>query len=384
MAEVKDIKAARRRRNSKKIVRRLIILGVTLVVIIGALVLRETVSRENFMASISDFFQSFGKGEGYPLTVPGSKTVQAISTDNGVAVLTQTQFFVYNKTGKELQSDVHGFSNPLMKRSGNKIIVYDRGGNGVKVYSKTKLLFSKTYENTVYGVEISKKYIAVTTSSRTHSAEVMVYTTAYREVMKWYCAEGRVTSICFDDSSSSMYASVVDANGGDYLSTVYKINASKKTEEKSVPRQGILALSLKSIDGKIAVIGEDRVEFLNHELSLVGNYSYGDMAMVSYSDKMEDHIVLALSHSENDRGGTIVMLDGEGKTLAKIDVVEEIESLDGYKNNIVYISGKKLHIYNIRKGTTKTEPTSLDSFAITAGRDGVYTLDVTQIEKTNY
>ncbi|MBQ5320881.1 MAG: hypothetical protein J6K88_02285 [Oscillospiraceae bacterium] len=384
MAEIKDIKAARRKRNSKKAIRRLIVLAVAFVIIIGAVILRESISKENLTASVSDFFSSFGSGEGFPLTVPGSRTVQAQSLNSGTAVLTQTQFFVYNKTGKELQSSVHGFSNPLMARSGNKTVVYDRGGNGIKVYSKTKQLFSYTFENTIYGVEMSDKYIAVITASQTHSSEVIVFTNTYKERMKWYCAEGRVTSIAFDDFSSEIYAAVVDAENGGYVSSVYKIDVAENEEKGSIKLQGMLAMSLKKINGSVTVIGDERIDFLSSDLENMGSYSYGGKALVSLSDKMNETIVLALSDSENDRGGVIVTLNNKGEESAKIAVSEDITAVDCYKNYIAYLSASKLNIYNIRTGKSEFYETDLDAFSVTAGKDGVYTLGVTKIEKQAY
>lgn len=384
MAEVKDIKSARRKRNSKKAIKKLIVISIAVFIVIAAVVLRESVSKENITASVSDFFSSFSRGDGYPLTVPGSKTVQAESLNSGAAVLTQTQFFVYSKTGKELQSSVHGFSNPLMTKHNNRTVVYDRGGNGIKVYSKTKQIFSRTFENTIYGVEMSGKYIAVITASQTHSTEVTIFSSSYKELMKWYCAEGRVTGIEFNDFSSEFYAAVVDAKDGDFVSNIYKIDISGKEEKGVVSLGGMLTLSLKKVGSSIAVIGDEKVEFVNSNLSQVSSFSYDGKALISLSDKMSDDITLALSDSENDRGGVIIALNSKGEKTAELPVSEDIISLDGYKKYIAYLSDGKLNIYNTRSGELNSYETDLDAFSVSSGKDGVYTLGVTKIEKQTY
>ncbi len=279
MAEIKDIKEARRKRNSQKAVKKIIIFALLISIIFAALIVKESVSRENFAAGVSDFFSSMGRGEGFPLTIPGSQSLNVTALNNGAAVLTQTQVIVYSDSGKTLLSELHGFSNPRSSSVGNKTAVYDRGGTGLKVFSKTKMVFNETFENIIYGVFMSQKYIAVVTASQSHSCEVIVYTTSYKQIMKWSCAEGRVTALSIDDAANRIYASVADAKGGDFVTTVYKLNVKKKEEESSTVIEGMLALYMKRDGRGTEIIGDTKVISVSSNMTVSTVYEYEDKSI---------------------------------------------------------------------------------------------------------
>ncbi len=384
MAEIKDIKEARRKRNSQKAVKKVIIFALLISIIFAALVIKETVSRENFAAGISDFFSSMGRGEGFPLTIPGSQSVNVTALNNGAAVLTQTQVMVYSDSGKTLLSELHGFSNPRSSSVGNKTIVYDRGGTGVKVYSKTKLLFSETFENTIYGVFMSKKYIAVVTASQSHSCEVIVYTTSYKQIMKWSCASGRVTALSIDDTANRIFASVVDANGGDFVTTVYKLNVTKKEEESSVKLQGVLALYMKRDGRGTEIIGDKRVVLVSSDMSVSTVYEYEDKSIFCFKAEENGKTILALSEGENDKANNIIVLDSGKEEAIVLSVDENIEALDFNSKNLVYISEGKLTTYNFKKGETKSTEVDIDTFSIAMQSGDVYILGVTKLSKMQF
>ena len=112
--------------------------------------------------------------------------------------------------------------------------------------------------------------------------------------------------------------------------------------------------------------------------------SFSRAALISLSDKMSDDITLALSDSENDRGGVIIALNGKGEKTAELAVSEDITALDGYKKYIAYLSDGRLNIYNTRSKELNSYETDLDAFSVSSGKDGVYTLGVTKIEKHTY
>ncbi len=380
MAEIKDIKEARRKRNSQKIIRRFIIFLVLIAIVFTAVLLKESVSRENITASVSDFLSSFGKGEGYPLTVPGSRTVDVNALGSSSAVLTQTQFMVYSDSGKQQISSLHGFSNPLMSSYGNRTLVFDRGGTGIKVFSKTKELFRKSFENTVYGAFMGKKYFAVVTSSQSYSCELVIYTSTYKEVMKWYCSEGRVTALSFD-SGNGIYVSVVDAEGGDFLTTVYKLNASKKSEEGSVSIPGMLALSMKKNGSGTEIIGQDRVVRVTNDLEVETVFEYGDRTLSSFENKDNGKTVLSLSEGENDKANNIFIISSGKVEDIVLEVTSEVKAVEFTKKDLVYVSEGKLYSYNLRTGKTSSREVDIDTYSLAVSGNDVFVLGVTKIDK---
>ncbi len=380
MAEIKDIKEARRKRNSQKVIRRFLVFLVLIVVIFAAVLTKETVSRENITASVSDFFSSFGRGEGYPLTVPGSRTADIEAQGSSAAVLTQTQFMVYSSSGKQQISSIHGFSNPLMSVTGNRSLVFDRGGTGIKVFSKSKELFRKNFENTIYGAFMGKKYFAVITSSQSYSCELIIYTSTYKEVMKWYCSEGRVTAFSFD-SGSGIYVSVVSAENGDFKTTVYKLNASKKTEEGSVSIPGMLALSMKKSGSGAEIIGQNKTVKVTKNLEVETVFEYGDRTLQCFENKDNSKTVLALSEGENDKANNIFIISSGKVEDIVLEVTSEVEAIDFTKKDLVYISEGKLYSYNFRTGKTAYKEVDIDTYSLSVSGNDVYVLGVTKISK---
>ena len=381
MSDIREVKKLRRKRNAKKTLKKILVLVVALVLVVGIFLIKENVSKENIFAAVSDFFASFSSGDGFPLEVPGSINEDVKLIGSAPAVVTETQFIVYNGSGKKLLDTYHGYTNPVLETNKSKALLYDRGGKSMQVFSKTKPLFKTSFENAIMLSQISGKYISVVTGSERHSCELTVYSSSYKELLKWYCAEGRIVDIAFDDSRSEMILAVVLADEGYFKTDLIRVNIKTGDEVAKTEAKNEFCLDISLTKGSgLMMIGDKSVRMFDKSLTETSSYSYGGNQL-SFFSKAKNSVALVLGESQSDKNTQIVALDINCSVIANSISAEKIEAFSYTGPGIVYITHEKLNAYNVKTGETKQYGSDIDSFKLAAQNKDVYVLGTTKLTR---
>ena len=104
--------------------------------------------------------------EQFPIEISSNANYHIDEIGNNLAVLNDSHFLIYNSNAKEIYSQQHTMTNPIMETSNEKALLYDLGGNIFALSSKYKNIYTKTTDFAILFAEISNDdYAAVVTKN---------------------------------------------------------------------------------------------------------------------------------------------------------------------------------------------------------------------------
>ncbi|MBR5273134.1 MAG: hypothetical protein IKU25_07070 [Clostridia bacterium] len=304
----------------------LIIVAIVIVLIATFLIINyRHLPPMKFSEWVSDSFIRVGSGDGYPYEVNSNSVRDVAAFNKDSAILTDTSLIILNPSSKEVTNRLIPYSNPVMKTSSDRILIYDIGGNNFSIHNRSSSLFQNTTENAITTCTIGDYgNFAVATRDDVYSGSVTFYSYKFDEMFKWNSGNSYITALALSPDGDYGAAVTLNARSGEAFSTVYIFNF--ETEE---------VVSFKFEDTVIGniVFGRD------NQLTAVGDSCITVINTLN-DDKESDEtyaVVGSLSHISCDNGNAIA-------TVSKV-----------YDNNNIYSIKYINHRYGTQFETTIEE-----------------------------
>lgn len=341
MARLTDLEKVRRKRARRRTIQSLLGLAAFAAVVFLMVATVRRAGEVDIKTAYSDMKAEIVTGQGYPVSLPGGKVSAFSSFDHSLAILTDTNFYAYNKSGKQTLNAQHSLANESMATSANRTMLYDRGGTKFSVYSKSALLHSLTSKYAIHTADISDNgNFAIATGSAQYLAQVTVYNKYADEIFKWYSADKPVISISLSDSKDAMLVGSVDVSQGSYHSGISRFQFSIDKELGRVELPGELLLSVEYWGtNDIRAFTDRRVVHYNGELKEMASYDYSELHLDRYVNAADGSAVLAMGNYSKGKRLTVVALDNMLKERGSFIVDYDITALRADKE-FIYIGSK--------------------------------------------
>lgn len=269
--------------------------------------------------------------------------------ENNIVALGNTSFNIMSKNGKILKSEKHSFSNPCLKSSGLREIIYDRGGTNFKIESSSDTIFEGSADKNIISCDISENGVfAVAKQSISHLAEMIVYNKNGKEKYKYCFSDYYISDITLNSFGTESAACGIRSNNGNINSNVYIINFNSETPKHQFLLEDNMVMKVEYLsNGNIVAIGDKYTAFLNTNSNTTIKFDYENKLLKFYSIYPQDSLCLCLSSSVNETGeDEIIALDNYGKELCKIKTTESFSGISKHKNRIIGITKDKIMSYN--------------------------------------
>ena len=341
------------------------------------------------LESVTQWIQAvvFGEqsGSGYPLAIPGTKLEAGNFAAAGgrLAVVTDTTFAVYNRSGSTLTSIHHGYNAPVLKAEDGVYLMYDLGGKHFRLMNKNGILHEESLNTQIFTGAVNRSGVtAVATSSKNYCAEVSVYNTQYKKSFSWSSPLYRITALALDGSGSHLAAAGVAASNGQLVSAVYIFNLTQETPLAVYEFADNVILSLSYLEGgSIAAVGDAGTFVLSSNLQEKRDYSYSSSILHSYSVSPSDGVALLLSDYEDGRDCRLVGLDRSGAEVFRQPLPGNAVSVFYHAKGLVALSGDSLSTFDSKGTLLKNQTIGKDIRAAVAAGDEAYLLGVSEIRQ---
>lgn len=306
---------------------------------------------ENITLYIKNIFNNGIYQSGFPCRTDGN-TIAAENfqfSENNISALGNTSFDIISKNGKVLKSEKHSFSNPCLKISGLRGIVYDRGGTDFKIESSSDTLFQGSADKNIISCAISENGVfAVAQQSTSHLAEMNVYNKSGKEKYKYCFSDYYITDITLNSFGTEGVACGIGSNNGNINSNIYVINFNSETPKNQFLLEDNMVTKVEYLyNGNILAIGDKYAAILNTNSNSINKFDYENKLLKFYNIDKQDGVSLCLSSSVNETGeDEIIVLDSYGKETCKIKTTESFSSISKHKNRIIGITKDKIISYN--------------------------------------
>ncbi len=270
-------------------------------------------------------------------------------SSGGLCVLSDTGFSIISGGKKILKSEKHSFSNPALKTSGMRQIIFDRGGTDFKIESSSDTLFQGSTDKNIISCAISENGVfAIAKQSISHLAEMNVYNKNGREKYKYCFSDYYISDITLNSFGTEGAACGIDSNNGNIISNIYIINFSSETPKHQFLLEDNMVTKIEYLpNGNVLAIGDKYAAFLNINSDSINKFDYENKLLKFYDINKQDSICFCLSSSVNETGeDEIIIFNNYGNEIRKIKTSESFSGIAKHKNRIIGITKNKIISYN--------------------------------------
>lgn len=367
MTEVQNEQKGSRKRELKKIPP-LMLIGIAalvLLVIIAAAI------------AIADRADASGKNRTHGAYTINSESVLDLGAyTSGIAVLTTNSVDYVDSFGNLMSANEHAYTNPVMITSGKNMVLYDRGGNLMKIEKSAALYKSFTFDAPISCADITAKgtYAYVLNADSGYQSHLFVYSYKGKKLFEWSSAE-YVVRVTVSDSGNYAAVSTVSVGNADTLSKVYLFQFNKNTYEYAEEFIGETVFDIDFVAGKKLAVLSDRGAYLMNakgERTALCEYSANEL---NHTDLKKGSLgIVSVNLYGNTNNTKVYLFDKGYKHVSEQTYQNAISDVIADLSYYAVIFDKEIIILNSKN--TETGRIQLDEICMDAVISGgrLYTL----------
>ena len=257
---------------------------------------------------------------GWPVNTGISEPIQIAELAGGFVELDSEDVVVYSAYGAKVRSFQPGYARPVMAVGGTHFVVYNRAGSDLQVSSRTKALYTKTFDNSILLCAMSNNNtLAVVTESGRYAAQLQIFDPSFRQTYSWEMTqnEGTPIAVAFSPDNRQIAAGTLAARQGQLGCKVYFMSTSSNSEGPAyTASQGSMLLSLDwQSESRVVAVFDTYIAVLDPRTATeTARYDFGGATLQSAAPGQRQTALLL-----NIRGGnSLVTLDNDLTPLAEI------------------------------------------------------------------
>lgn len=346
MAQLTDLEKVRRSRARRKLAHNLatLLLFAAIIAVVTALV--RHAGDFDLKTAYSDITAEMRGGGGFPTVLPGGNVVALQAAGETLVLLTDTNLYTYNRSGGQMLDAQHGMANQAMKTAKERILLYDRGGTRVELYSRAARVCALSTDYTIHTADVaSNGNFAVVTGASDALARVVVYNKRGSEIFR-FSSDKSIISLDLSNSRDLMYIGFTDTSNGEFLSSIRKFQLSYNEGDlgrKDFP--GELLLLVESLSANsVRAFTDQRVVLLDGDMSEAASYIFRDGQLERYCVTPDGRIVLVMGNYEKDKRLSIVTLDRDLMQINRFETDINVTDICADNNYIYLMARDYLHV----------------------------------------
>lgn len=279
----------------------------------------------------------------YPTDINGSSVVDTVSNGSYYYVLSDTNITAYNNSGKKIFSEMHGFSNPIMRISSTRAIVFDQGGKNLFVYNLSGCINSVETKNEIINADISSSgNFAIVTDSESYTSSVFVYDKNCNSIYTWNSAKDIVNNVLLNSSGDKIAVSTLNSVSGQYDSKVLILNFKSADALYTLNLGSSVVLSLLNTGNGLSVVTNDLYKYIHWSKFTVNEIAVSGEINLCRNSKNGVLLVMNLANNRSDN--TVMIVSKKGEMLSQFKINSLITDIAYTKNRVYYISDNKVNI----------------------------------------
>ncbi|MDR2909244.1 MAG: DUF5711 family protein [Oscillospiraceae bacterium] len=312
MAETHDFEKLRKKRRRGILLRRIAVLFAISLAVMGVLSLNNLLVSFGSAGTMSDFLRGFGGG-GYPIEAPGGSLRDVREVNGDIAIINDTNLYIYNDRGKEMLNIQHPGENAILLAGGGRVMTYAVGETGYRIYSRSTQLLDETgkYPLTAAAMGETGNY-ALVSATRQYAAQVTVYDVKFEQVFQWSSSE-LVAGVALGPGGKMMAAGCVGASGGIISSSVQLFSFDQKSAVARLDIPGELIAMIEFLsDSLLGILTDKGFHVMDGSGKITATTSFGGESLkAERTDGYGD--VLILTESAGSRTQTVRLIDSSGE-----------------------------------------------------------------------
>ena len=348
MSKLQTLKTSLTRRQ------RVILLIIAAVILFG--LLAATVFRDNATTALRRLTYAEGKDD---FSHNAQFNSLFLGVDDNLLVCTQTQIQVFSPTGTvELKESVN-MTSPALNTAGEYTVVYDVGGQQLKVIQGEKLvnkLDLPAEESLICATVNDKGWVAVTSKVSGYKAVVTVYNPSFESVLSIRLSSRYISDAVVTPDCRGVYLISPGQAGGAFENTLlYYTFSSREEPTKTLSLGSNVVLSILS-SGKCWILGDQSLLILDSSGVITASYDYEGQYLKMGSLQGDDFAALLLSRSSSGSAGTLVTVDDNGKEYGRLTLEGQTSALAAQGHDVAVLTTGEIITSDRKLNKYRSEP----------------------------
>lgn len=323
-------------------------------------------------------------GEGYPFDIDGSRAISADGISNGTALLTDTNYIVLDKDGREVLSDAHYMASPMMKTAGRYTLLLDQKSTDFTLKTLSGSIYSGKTDNSIITGDVSRSgRFAIVTKHDTANAHIYVFSKSGSVLHKWKSSTYHISDITINPSGNLIaMCGVTTTDDGQLKSCVIIQRVGGSSNLREYIFDGTLIFNVKFTDSdKVAAIGDDMAARLSAGSEKKLTYSYNDRTLNNFDISDNGNIALALSKHSDGQNTTVTVINSSCNEVVNLATSLDSPCIELTNNRINLIGQSEFYSYNLKGQPVKTAAIPADSQSVLTSGGKVLIKGVSTITK---
>ncbi len=317
-----------RRRSRILMLRRFLVLAFVVVLTVVLWRNWDTLAPDKLLSRLWD---SMNTSAGtYPVDISGTNVTVLTRSETGIATLSDSYLTFYNAGGGEVNRHPCTYAAPLYHTAGKYVLLAEQDGKQVQLYTRTALQTEITAKEGVLAIALNEdgRFAVLTRGNQSYAAQVTVYDRDGTQLYSRSRSKLATGVALSPDGEGVALLSVETTNG--VLSSVVEIFTLSGTDTAAVfthPLRNALLYRVEYLsDTRLAAVGETGALLINTENKTTTAYTVDSRRVLGCAIK-EDGVALALRDYGDTAGGSIVVLDADGKEACAVPFTGEFRHL---------------------------------------------------------
>ncbi|MGM9564578.1 DUF5711 family protein [Evtepia sp.] len=348
MSKLQTLKTSLTRRQ------RVILLIIAAVILFGLLAV--TVFRDNATTALRRLTYAEGKDD---FSHNAQFNSLFLGVDDNLLVCTQTQIQVFSPTGTVDLKESVNMTSPALNTAGEYTVVYDVGGQQLKVIQGEKLvnkLELPAEESLICATVNDKGWVAVTSKVSGYKAVVTVYNPSFESVLAIRLSSRYISDAVVTPDCRGVYLISPGQAGGAFENTLlYYTFSSREEPTKTLSLGSNVVLSILS-SGKCWILGDQSLLILDSSGVITARYDYEGQYLKMGSLQGDDFAALLLSRSSSGSAGTLVTVDDNGKEYGRLTLEGQTSALAAQGHDVAVLTTGEIITSDRKLNKYRSEP----------------------------
>lgn len=356
--EDQDVHPPRKQEKRPNLFLRLLAFLLTVAMVLGAVFLIVNYDKLNFDAVKRWFaYRDLERGEGgqaesFPYDGDSSSTFASL--DGDLLVCSSTGVRLYSASGQVYVDRTVTMEHPVAVAAGSTALAYDAGGRVLLVCRDREEVFSLELEEDeeILSADVNDSgWMVTVTQESGYKGVVTVYDSQFQLKMQVSLSSRFIADAALSPDNRTVALLTMGLDDSAFTSRVELFPTTGTSTEELEPQASVqvgnqVILELTWDSNGIWAVGESDIYHLDAAAALTGSYSYTGRYLKGFSLDGNGTAVLLLGKYRAGSAAELVVIDGEGQTIAALAMDEQVLSISAAGRYISVLTADRLDIYN--------------------------------------
>lgn len=351
---------------------RVLLLVAVAVVVLG--LLTATVFRSN-VASVLRWMTYSQADDNFAHNAQSSSLF--LGMGDNLLICTKTQIQLFSPTGTLRMKESVEMKSPALNASGDYAVVYDVGGQELRLVGDETILHSLTLpaEETFLCATVNEKgWVAVTTKVSGYKGVVTVYNRDFEPVLTIRLSSRYISDAVVTPDCRGVYLiSPGQADGAFENTLLYYTFSSREEPTRTISLGSNVVLSIRSA-GRCWILGDKSLVILDSSGVITATYDYQDRYLKMGTLQGDGFATLFLSRSSSGSTGTLVTVGADGDPYGQLELEGQTLSLAAQGRDVALLTTGEIIVADRNLDGYTTSPNQQGIRNVAVYEDGTVAL----------